>query len=388
MTHHAEENPIMNHPASSFAALAGAVLATILLSASCGKSEPPPLAQPVSTISGERAPAERGPLTDHETRTIELFRKASRSVVFISTKSRNVRRSVFGRSYNLIEGAGSGFIWDNQGHIITNYHVVQGAVAADVTLSNGKTLSATFVGAAPDRDLAVLKIDALPGELWPLDIGTSDDLQVGQSVFAIGNPFGLDQTLTTGVVSALGRSIESVTGVTIYDVIQTDAAINPGNSGGPLLDSAGRLIGVNTAIRSNSGESAGVGFSVPVDIVNLIVSQIIEHGEVVSPAIGIHPVNDSVTRRLGLRGSLIGGVVEKGAASRAGLQSTQVDQRGSVIPGDLIIAIDGKPIRSNRDLLGTLLDYRAGETVTLTLVRNGQSRKATVELDPPYGRER
>lgn len=217
----------------------------------------------------------RGDLFEDEKRTIDLFKRSSPSAVHITTVGRPSSRN----PRQIPHGTGSGFIWDREGRVVTNYHVIRGAASAQVTLSDGSDWQARLVGGFPDKDLAVLVIDAPRDRLRPIPIGTSHDLQVGQKVFAIGNPFGLDRTLTTGIISALGREIESVTDQTIRDVIQTDAAINPGNSGGPLLDSAGRLIGVNTAIQSPSGASAGIGFAIPVDEVNRVVPQLIQQGK-------------------------------------------------------------------------------------------------------------
>lgn len=237
----------------------------------------------------ESKPNNIAPVTrvfDTEAATIDLFEKAVPSVCFITTL--NVRQDYWSRNVEEIpSGTGSGFIWDKEGHIITNFHVIQGGDRATVTLSDRKTYDAEIVGVAPDKDLAVLKIKASEAVLKPLPVGTSHDLKVGQYAFAIGNPFGLDQTLTTGVISALGREIKSVNGRAIRDVIQTDAAINPGNSGGPLLDSSGRLIGVNTQIYSPSGASAGIGFSIPVDEVNWVVPDLIKYGEVRRPVLGV-----------------------------------------------------------------------------------------------------
>jgi S1-C subfamily serine protease len=221
-------------------------------------------------------------LTDDERETIALFEQASPSVVYITSLS--VRRDLF--TLNVLEipqGTGSGFVWDDAGHIVTNFHVIQNADRAQVTLADRSTWVAELVGVAPAKDLAVLRIDAPAAKLRPLPVGSSEDLRVGQTVLAIGDPFGLDQTLTTGVISALGREIESVAQIPIRDVIQTDAAINPGNSGGPLLDSSGRLIGVNAAIYSPSGAYAGIGFSIPVDTVKWVVPELIEHGELRRP---------------------------------------------------------------------------------------------------------
>ena len=241
----------------------------------------------------------RGDLALDEQATIDLFRSASPSVVYITSIA--FRRNLFSLNvYEIPQGTGSGFIWDDQGRIVTNYHVISDANRIEVTLADRSTWKGVLVGAAPDRDIAVLKISAPSSKLQPITIGDSTDLQVGQKVFAIGNPFGLDQTLTTGIVSALGREITSRTGRTIHDVIQTDAAINPGNSGGPLLDSAGRLIGVNTAIYSPSGASAGVGFAVPISEVNKVVPEIIRKGRVIRPGLGVSLANKTLTRDLGL----------------------------------------------------------------------------------------
>jgi S1-C subfamily serine protease len=246
----------------------------------------------------------RGDLAGDEQNTIDIFRSAAPSVVYITSIA--VRRNLFSLNvYEIPQGTGSGFIWDRQGRIVTNFHVISDASRLEVTLADRSTWKAALVGAAPDRDLAVLQITAPASKLQPIAVGESTNLLVGQKVFAIGNPFGLDQTLTTGVVSALGREITAVTGRTIHDVIQTDAAINPGNSGGPLLDSAGRLIGVNTAIYSPSGASSGIGFAVPVGEVNRVVPQIISKGKVLRPGLGVTLANRSLTRDLGLEGVLV-----------------------------------------------------------------------------------
>ncbi len=314
----------------------------------------------------------RGTLNAEERATIALFRQASPSVVYITTLAR--QRDFF--SLNMAEipqGSGSGFIWDQEGHVITNFHVIQGASGAKVTLADHSVWDAQLVGVAPDHDLAVLYVKVPKNQLRPLAIGTSADLEVGQSVFAIGNPFGLDQTLTTGIISALGREINATTGRTIAGVIQTDAAINPGNSGGPLLDSAGRLIGVNTAIFSPSGSNSGIGFAVPVDTVNRIVPQLIRQGEITRAGLGVRIGDDNVSRRLNLPGVLIIEVDKGSAAEAAGLRSTQVDAKGRVKLGDVIVAIDGERIETSNELFNAMEKRAVGETVKVTVLR-GESR--------------
>ena len=334
-------------------------------------------------VSGRAVPREvtpRGDLSSDESLTISLFRRASPSVVNITTLA--VRRDFF--TLNLLEipeGTGSGFVWDKAGHIVTNFHVIQNADVAQVTLADRSTRKARKIGVAPDKDLAVLRIDVPKNGLRPIPIGTSNDLRVGQKVLAIGNPFGLDQTLTTGVISALGREIESVTRRPIQGVIQTDAAINPGNSGGPLLDSAGRLIGVNTQIFSPSGASVGIGFAIPVDTVNRIVPQLIRHGRVIRPGLGVQVAEEQLARELGLPGVLIVDVAPEGAAAKAGIRPTRRDFSGQVILGDVIVALDGKQIESVNDLYLVLEQYGIGETVTLTILREGKRHKVRVILE-------
>jgi len=322
----------------------------------------------------------RGDLSQNEKSIISLFRQASPSVVHITAIS--VQRDLFTLNlYQIPEGTGSGFVWDTSGNIITNFHVIQNADAAQVTLSDQSNWKARRVGVAPDKDLAVLRIDAPANRLQPIAIGTSKDLQVGQSVFAIGNPFGLDQSLTTGVVSALGREIESVTRRPIQGVIQTDAAINPGNSGGPLLDSAGRLIGVNTAIYSPSGASAGIGFAIPVDTVNRIVPEQIRSGRVTRPGSGIQIAEDQIAERLGVTGVLVVDVNPGSAAAKAGIRPTRRDASGRVHLGDIITAIDGKKVESPNDLFLALEKYKVGDVVNVSLLREGRPAQVRIALE-------
>ena len=327
-----------------------------------------------------RAVSPRGDLASAEKAVIALFRQASPSVLHITAIS--VQRDLFTLNlYQIPEGTGSGFVWDHSGNIITNFHVIQNADVAQVTLGDQTTWKARRVGVAPDKDIAVLRIDAPTNRLQPIPIGTSKDLQVGQSVFAIGNPFGLDQSLTTGVISALGREIESVTRRPIQGVIQTDAAINPGNSGGPLLDSAGRLIDVNTAIYSPSGVSAGIGFAIPVDTVNRIVSELIRYGKVTRPGIGVQIAEEQIADRLGVKGILIVEVVPGSAAAKAGLRPTQREGSGRVRLGDVITAVDGKKVESPNELFILLENYKVGDVVSISLLRDGKVMQTKVTLE-------
>jgi len=327
-----------------------------------------------------RPVAARGELRSEEKLTIALFKQASPAVVNITALG--VERDMFTLNlYQIPQGTGSGFVWDTTGNIITNFHVIQNANAAQVTLADQSNWRARVVGVAPDKDLAVLKIDAPANKLQPIPIGTSKELMVGQSVFAIGNPFGLDQTLTTGIISALNREIESVTRRPIQGVIQSDAAINPGNSGGPLLDSAGRLIGVNTAIYSPSGVSAGIGFAIPVDTVNRIVPELIRSGKIVRPGLGVQVADEQIAIRLGVSGVLVIDVMRGSAAARAGLQPTRRDAQGRVILGDVITAVDGRKIDSPNDLFLALEKYKVGDAVNVTSIRDGRTVQSKVVLE-------
>jgi S1-C subfamily serine protease len=326
-----------------------------------------------------RAVTARGDLAQDERNTIELFQAISPAVVYIT--SVEFRRGFFSLNVHEIpKGTGSGFVWDKEGRIVTNYHVIEDANQVHVTLSDNTTWKAALVGATPDKDIAVLQINAPAESLQPIPVGESSSLLVGQKVFAIGNPFGLDQTITSGIVSALDREIKSANGMTIHGVIQTDAAINPGNSGGPLLDSAGRLIGVNTAIYSPVGVSAGIGFAVPVDEVNQVVTQIIKYGHIIRPGIGITVVNERVADRLGIEGVLIARVERGSGAEKAGLRGIR-RINGELYLGDIIVGMDGTPI-SNLDELRQELDkHKVGDEVTLKIVRDDQDFQVKVILE-------
>lgn len=318
-------------------------------------------------------------LTEGERRDIEVFRRASASVAFITTVA--LRRDFFSMDvFEIPQGSGSGFVWDRDGHVVTNFHVVSEGQAVRVTLADQSEWDAKVVGLAPDKDLAVLRIDADPSHLVPLPLGTSSNLAVGQRVLAIGNPFGLDHTLTTGVLSALGRELKSPSGRVIRDVLQTDAAINPGNSGGPLLDSGGRLIGVNTAIYSPSGASAGIGFAIPVDTVRTLLPQLIAHGRPVQPGIGIVPLADYWAARFDIRGVVVRSVSEGSPAERAGLRGLRMTAAGGVVLGDVITAVDGRPVRSVDDLLHAFEAAGVGARVRLDVQRGKDTREVTVTL--------
>ena len=326
----------------------------------------------------------RGDLAADEKSTIELFERSKNSVVYITTKSQ-VRDFWTRNVFTVPRGTGSGFIWDNAGHVITNYHVIEKASEATVKLADGRSFKAALVGASPNHDIAVLRIGIgfkLPP---PVPLGESHNLKVGQKVFAIGNPFGLDWTLTTGIVSALDRSLGEDNGNTIDHLIQSDAAINPGNSGGPLLDSAGRLIGINTAIYSPSGASAGIGFAVPVDTVNRIVPQLIKGGKYLRPALGIE-VDEGLNQRLaqlrGIEGVVILRVTPGSAAELAGLKGATVSRDGGIVPGDTIVAVEGKAVESVGNLLARLDDFEVGEVIKISVLREGKKIELPVTLQP------
>ena len=334
-----------------------------------------------------RVVAPSAELAPQEEATIALFEAARVSVVSITTEER-VLDPWSQRTVGVPLGTGSGFLWDDQGHIVTNNHVIAGASGARIRLADGRVLGADLVGTAPEHDLAVLRVEA-SSDMAALPVGESDALRVGQTVFAIGNPFGLDWTLTTGIVSALDREIPTRGGATIEGLIQTDAAINPGNSGGPLIDSLGRLIGVNTAIFSSSGSSAGIGFAVPVDTVRRVVPQLIATGVYRPPTLGIRH-SDRINRLAamqGLVGVLVLGVEPGSPAARAGLRPAQQDPSGRLLPGDIITGIEGRVVGSSAELSDVLDAHAPGDSVTLTLLRDGTEMEVTAVLaEPPQDR--
>jgi S1-C subfamily serine protease len=328
----------------------------------------------------------RGELAGMEQTTVAIFKSASPSVAFITTDMQRINRYTQ-RQQEVPLGAGSGFVWDDHGIIVTNYHVIQNASAAHVILYDQTTYDAELVGADPDHDLAVLRITPPLGvSLAAIPVGTSSDLQVGQSVFAIGNPYGFDQSLTTGVISALKRTITGANRSPIDGVIQTDAAINPGNSGGPLLDSAGRLIGMNTAIYSNNGSWSGIGFAIPVDTINRIVPQIIKTGKAVRARLGIQPDDSAFsinnTRRRNIQGVAIRDVLPDSPAAKAGITGmTENIRNGNFQLGDVLVAINDKPIKVAQDYTLAMDHITPGETVTVTIWRNGQTLKLEMKAE-------
>jgi S1-C subfamily serine protease len=321
-------------------------------------------------------------LSSEERRDIDVFRRASSSVVFIT----NFTRQIDFFSFDAVDtpsGTGSGFVWDHDGHIVTNYHVIEDGSKFSVTIGDAE-YDATVIGAAPDKDVAVLKVEAPAGKLTPLVVGKSSDLVVGQRVLAVGNPFGFDHTLTTGVVSGLGRELRSPSGRRIRDVIQTDAAINPGNSGGPLLDSSGRLIGINSAIYSPSGASAGISFAVPIDTVSRLVPQLIRYGRIKQPGLaGASLVSDAIARANGIEGVAIYQVEDGSPCDAAGLAGISVSRRGRPRLGDVIVAVDGKKVRNQQDLYDAFESAGVGATVRLEVAdgRSDKRREVRMKLD-------
>jgi len=337
---------------------------------------------PQHTVSFEPRPVAQRPddrLGADEQATIDAFSKFSRSVVHITSLETRRDRMTLDVS-EIPQGTGSGFVWDQDGHIVTNFHVVQMGDRATVTLNDNSTYPATIVGYAADKDIAVLRIDAPPQKLLPLPVGQSSTLKVGQKVLAIGNPFGLDQTLTTGIVSGLGREIKGVTGHPISDVIQTDASINPGNSGGPLLDSSGRLIGMNTAIYSPSGANAGIGFAVPVDAINSIVPQLLKYGKLIRPGLGLSLLSDNFSMRQGIDGVVIKSVIPGGAAAQAGIVGLKQVEPGTIRIGDVIVKVDTFDIHTESDLYRALDSHKVGDVIDVVLESQGRRRTVKVTL--------
>jgi len=357
------------------------------LGATPARTEPVPApAAPAAPAPGTApelktaAGAADGLLRDGERNNIAIYQAVSPSVVSVVNRTL-VRGGFFGlQVFEVPQGSGSGFVWNRKGHIISNYHVVHQATAITVTFADGTSFPATVVGTAPDYDLAVLKIDAPAEKLVPVHVGASRDLKVGQSVLAIGNPFGLDTTLTVGVVSALGRTIMAMTERRIQDVIQTDAAINPGNSGGPLLNSRGQLIGVNTAILSPSGAYAGIGFAVPADTVSRVVPQLIDRGKVSRAGLGVQLLPDHVTRRADVEGAAILTVIDGGAAAVAGLKGVTQTRDGSLRLGDVVVGINGRKVACVEDLCAELDRLQPGDTATLACRRDQETRAVQLRL--------
>lgn len=342
------------------------VLCSLLLASAMGPVLARDSAQP-------RPVTARGPLTAEEQGVIKLFEQSAPSVAYITTET--VQRNLFGAE--LGQGAGSGFVWDGNGHVVTNYHVVENARRVFVQLDAGNPIEAEPVGGAPEYDLAVVRLTKAPANLRPLPLGTSKDLKVGQAVFAIGNPFGLQRTLTRGIVSALDRELPTTDYREVLGVIQTDAAINPGNSGGPLLDSAGRLIGVNSAIRSASGSSSGIGFAIPADLVNRVVPALISRGRAPLPGIGVTPVRPDLVARAGLKGVVLAEVTKGSPADRAGLRPLN---RRSGDLGDVIIAVNGRETETLSQFVSELDRAGIDSTVELTLQRGREQRKVRVKV--------
>lgn len=317
--------------------------------------------------------------TEDEQNTIEIVRQTTHSVVFIT----NIQyvKDLFFSEEKVARGSGSGFVWDGNGHIVTNYHVIEDGDIFVVAMPDQKQRRARLVGKEINKDIAVLKIEGDLKKTHPITIGSSGNLVVGQKVIAIGNPFGFDHSVTTGIVSALGRQIVGIGNVTIRNMIQTDASINPGNSGGPLLNSSGELIGMNTMIYSRTGTSAGIGFAVPVDIIKKIVPQIIRFGKVIRPGIGVSLLTDAYASRLHIKGAVIMEVEPGSPAFKAGLRGLGRNQTGQFYIRDVIIGLDDIPINSYDDLYNALDNYRVNDRVTLTVKRDKKTRKVNIRLE-------
>lgn len=342
------------------------------------------LARPLIDVHDPKAEARpvaaRGELANDEKTTIEIFKNASPSVVHITTIARQLARDRFTlRPLDIPQGTGSGFVWDDRGYIVTNLHVILDGNRVEVTLDDESQWDARLVGYEADYDVAVLKIEAPRDKLRAITVGTSADLQVGQKVFAIGNPFGLDHTLSTGVISGLNREITSPNQRAIRGVVQTDAAINPGNSGGPLLDSSGRLIGMNTAIASPTHASAGIGFAVPVDTINGVVPGLIRKGMSSRPVIGVVQAPEQYARAVRVKGFVVGTVLPGSGAEKAGLRSLDLDSQNRLM-ADVITAVAGQKVSTQAELWAVLDDYKAGDVVKVEIDRNGQKLVVDVTL--------
>ena len=374
-------------PGKTALAAIGLVFAAIDCNSRTTGSASAPSAEVPAPSAAAPAPAPAGivplsaeaPLED-ERNTISVFRAAAKSTVFV-TEKQVVVDYFRGQALEVPAGSGTGFVWDKEGHVVTNYHVVKDARSLSVTLQDHRSFEARVVGVEPRKDIAVLHIEAPQDALSPIQVPDKNRrLEVGQKAIAIGNPFGLDQTLTTGVVSALGREVQGIGGVSIRDMVQTDAAINPGNSGGPLLDSSGRLIGMNTMIYSRSGSSAGIGFAVPASTIVRIVPQLIRtgHAEQIGLGIQIDPAQ-RLERRADIEGVVVLSVMPGSPAEKAGLQGIEQSFSGIRL-GDVIVAIDSDRIQNYDDLYNTLDKHHAGDKVDLTVTRAGRSRKVSLAL--------
>lgn len=318
-----------------------------------------------------------------EQNSIDVYRTLSPGVAFITTTSMSA--DYFGQEFEQESGSGSGSVIDTQGHILTNYHVIEGAQKLTVSLGGDKVFPAKLVGGDPDTDLAVIKIEPPAEGLTVIQMGDSDKLSVGQKVLAIGNPFGLDRTLTTGVISGLQRPIRARNNRPIEGAIQTDASINPGNSGGPLLDKYGKMIGINSQILSRTGGSNGIGFAIPASIAKRVVPQLLQFGEVRRPKLGaaLFPVNELAKQGVGVpveNGLLVRAVVPNGSAQRAGLRGLQQDSSGGIVFGDIITAIDGTALNSMDDLYRFLDKKQINDTVQLEIFRDGKRQNLPLKL--------
>ncbi|MFK7976559.1 MAG: S1C family serine protease [Halioglobus sp.] len=317
--------------------------------------------------------------TEDEANTTEIFEKASPAVVYVTNTA--LRRSLFSLNVQEIpRGSGTGFVWDNNGLIVTNFHVIAGAHRLTVTLPDRSEHAAEVIGVAPEKDLAVLRIAEPPKELATLPLGDSSELTVGRKVLAIGNPFGLDTTLTTGIVSALGREIRASGNRKIRGVIQTDAAINPGNSGGPLLNSLGQLVGVNTAIYSPSGASAGIGFAIPVNTVKDVIPQLISYGRILRPIIGVELASDRWIKRNRVKGVPVVRAFPGLPAEQAGMSGAYRNQYGDIVLGDIITHIEGKAVRNQDDYFSELEKHAPGDRIDIETLRNKEKQRYTVTL--------